>query len=156
MSNETPLTAHRILDVARQAGVSKSTVSRVLNESSSVDPETRRRVLEIARKLNYYRNATAQRLARGGRSDFFGLLISDVENPVFPEVVKSFETAAAAKEYNLFLCATNYDPARTNAAVRKMIENGVRGVAIMTSSVTEDLAQQLAARQIAVVVIDLR
>ncbi len=155
MSNETPLTAHRILDVARQAGVSKSTVSRVLNESSSVDPETRRRVLEIARKLNYYRNATAQRLARGGRSDFFGLLISDVENPVFPEVVKSFETAAAAKEYNLFLCATNYDPARTNAAVRKMIENGVRGVAIMTSSVTEDLAQQLAARQIAVVVIDL-
>jgi DNA-binding LacI/PurR family transcriptional regulator len=146
---------YRIRDVAEQAGVSKSTVSRVLNESSLVDPDTRRRVLETARRLNYYRNASAQRLARGGRSDFFGLLISDIENPVFPEMIKSFETAAATKGYDLFLCATNYDVDRMEAAVRKMIENGVRGVAIMTSSATEEVAEQLAARQIAVVVVDL-
>ncbi|MBI3476005.1 MAG: LacI family DNA-binding transcriptional regulator [Acidobacteria bacterium] len=146
---------YRIRDVAEHAGVSKSTVSRVLNESSLVDHDTRRRVLESARKLNYYRNANAQRLARGGRSDFFGLLISDIENPVFPEMVKSFETAAAAKGYDLFLCATNYNADRTRAAVRKMIENGVRGAAIMTSSATEEIANELAARQIAVVVVDL-
>jgi DNA-binding LacI/PurR family transcriptional regulator len=146
---------YRIRDVAEQAGVSKSTVSRVLNSSSLVDRETRRRVLEVARKLNYYRNASAQQLARGGRSDFFGLLISDIENPVFPEMIKSFETAAASKGYDLFLCATNYDLNRTEAAVRKMIENGVRGVAIMTSSAPDELAQQLALRQIAVVVVDL-
>jgi len=146
---------YKIRDVAEQAGVSKSTVSRVLNQSSLVDPDTRRRVLETAQKLNYYRNASAQRLARGGRSDFFGLLISDIENPVFPEMIKSFETAAASKGYDLFLCATNYHVERTEAAVRKMIENGVRGVAIMTSSATEEIAVQLAARQIAVVVIDL-
>ena len=146
---------YKIRDVAEQAGVSKSTVSRVLNQSSFVDPETRRRVLETARQMNYYRNASAQQLARGGRSDFFGLLISDIENPVFPEMIKSFETAAAAKGYDLFLCATNYDVARTEAAVRKMIENGVRGVAIMTSSATDELAQELATRQIAVVVVDL-
>ena len=133
---------YKIRDVAERAGVSKSTVSRVLNQSSLVDPETRRRVLEAARQLNYYRNASAQQLARGGRSDFFGLLISDIENPVFPEMIKSFETAAAAKGYDLFLCATNYDVDRTEAAVRKMIENGVRGVAIMTSSATDELAQQ--------------
>ncbi len=146
---------YKIRDVAEQAGVSKSTVSRVLNQSSLVDPETRRRVLETARQMNYYRNASAQQLARGGRSDFFGLLISDIENPVFPEMIKSFETAAAAKGYDLFLCATNYDVDRTESAVRKMIENGVRGVAIMTSSATDELAQQLAIRQIAVVVVDL-
>ena len=145
---------YRILDVAHQAGVSKSTVSRVLNESNSVDPETRRRVLETAQKLNYYPNASAQRLARG-HSDFFGLLISDIENPVFPEMIKGFESAAAAKGYDLFLCTTNYNVHRMEAAVRKMIENGVRGVAIMTSSATEEVAQQLALRQIAVVVIDL-
>jgi DNA-binding LacI/PurR family transcriptional regulator len=145
----------RIRDVAEQAGVSKSTVSRVMNQPSLVDPETRRRVLETAQRLNYYRNASAQRLARGGRSDFFGLLISDIENPVFPEMIKSFETSAAAKGYDLFLCATNYSVERTQAAVRKMIENGVRGVAIMTSSATEEIATQLAARQIAVVVVDL-
>lgn len=145
---------YRILDVAHEAGVSKSTVSRVLNQSTSVDPETRRRVLEAARKLNFYPNASAQRLARG-KSDFFGLLISDIENPVFAEMIKGFERAAAAKGYNLFLCATNYDPQRMESAVRKMIENGVRGVAIMTSSATEDIAQQLAVRQISVVVVDL-
>jgi DNA-binding LacI/PurR family transcriptional regulator len=146
---------YRIRDVAKQAGVSKSTVSRVLNDSSRVDADTRKRVLETARKLNYYRDASAHRLARGGRSDFFGLLISDVENPVFPEMIKSFETCAAAKGYNLFLCATNYDANRTESAVRKMIENGVRGVAIMTSSATEATALELASRQIAVLVVDL-
>jgi len=153
--SEVSQVPYRIRDVAKQAGVSKSTVSRVLNDSSRVDADTRKRVLETARKLNYYRNASAHRLARGGRSDFFGLLISDVENPVFPEMIKSFETSAAAKDYNLFLCATNYDTGRTEAAVRKMIENGVRGVAIMTSSATEATALELASRQIAVVVVDL-
>jgi len=143
-----------ILDVAKHAGVSKSTVSRVLNLSSSVDPYTRRRVLQAAQELNYYPNASAQRLARG-RSDFFGLLISDIENPVFPEMIKSFENAAAAKGYDLLLCTTNYDAHRMHTAVRRMIENGVRGVAIMTSSATEEVAQQLALRQIATVVIDL-
>lgn len=147
--------AYRIRDVADHAGVSKSTVSRVLNGSTMVDPDTRRRVLEAARKLNYYRNASAHQLARGGRSDFFGLLISDIENPVFPEMIKSFETAAAMKGYDLFLCATNYDADRASSAVRKMIENGVRGAAIMTSSATEDIAEELAARQIPVVVVDL-
>ncbi len=145
---------YRILDVAQHAGVSKSTVSRVLNRSNSVDPETRRRILETVQRLNYYPNASAQRLARG-RSDFFGLLISDIENPVFPEMIKGFESAATAKGYNLFLCTTNYEPHRMEAAVRKMIENGVRGVGIMTSSATEDIAQQLALRKIAVLVVDI-
>jgi LacI family transcriptional regulator len=134
--------------------VSKATVSRVLNKARFVDPETRRRVLESARKLNYYRNAHAQRLARG-RSDFFGLIISDIENPVFPEVIKSFETAAAEKGYDLLLCTTNYDPDRTQAVVRKMIENRVRGVAVMTSGASEEVAEELAARQVAVVFLDL-
>ena len=58
---------YRIRDVAQQAGVSKSTVSRVFNRSNLVDTETRRRVLEIARKLDYHPNASAKQLARGGR-----------------------------------------------------------------------------------------
>jgi LacI family transcriptional regulator len=120
-----------------------------------VDADTRRRVLETAQKLNYYRSASAQHLARGGRSDFFGLLISDVENPVFPEMIKGFETAAAAKGYDLFLCATDYRIERAEAAVRKMIENGVRGVAIMTSSLNEEMAVPLTARDIAVAMVDL-
>jgi LacI family transcriptional regulator len=145
---------HRIRDVAERAKVSTATVSRVLNGSPLVDENTRRRVLEISEELNYYRNASAQRLRKGVRSDFLGLIISDITNPVFPEMIKGFETAAAEEGYDLFLCATNYDPNRTQAAVRKMIENGVRGVAIMTSSVGVEVAEELAARQIAVVLFD--
>ena len=144
-----------IRDVAEHAGVSKSTVSRVLNRSNLVDPDTRRRVLETAQKLNYYRNASAQQLARGGRSDFFGLLISDIENPAFPEMIKGFETAAAAMGYHLFLCTTDYHTERAEAAIRKMIENGVRGVAIMTSSLTEEITAPLAVRDISAVMVDL-
>ena len=146
---------YRIRDVAQQAGVSKSTVSRVFNRSNLVDAETRRRVLEIAQKLDYHPSASAKHLARGGRSDFFGLLISDIENPVFPEMIKGFETAAVAKGFNLFLCTTDYHPERAQAALRKMIENGARGVAIMTSSLTEQFAIPLAARDIPVVMLDL-
>jgi len=146
--------AYRIRDVAERAGVSKTTVSRVLNEAPFVDPKTRRKVLETARKLNYYRNASAQWLARG-RSGFFGLIISDIENPVFPEMIKSFENAAAQKGYDLLLCTTNYDPARTQVVVRKMIENRVRGVAVMTSGASESVANALADRQVPVVFLDL-
>ena len=145
----------RIREVAEHAGVSKSTVSRVLNRSALVDPDTRRRVLEAAQRLNYYRSASARHLARGGKSDFFGLLISDIENPVFPEMIKGFETAAAAMGYGLFLCTTNYSSDRAESAVRKMIENGVRGVAVMTSSLSEEIALPLAARDIGVVMVDL-
>jgi len=145
---------HRIRDIAERAKVSTATVSRALNGSPLVDEKTRRRVLEISEQLNYYRNATAQRLRNGGRSDFYGLIISDFTNPVFPEMIKGFETAAAEEGYDLFLCATNYDASRTQAAIRKMIENGVRGVAILTSSVDVEFAEELAERQIAVVLLD--
>lgn len=148
--------AYRIRDVAQQAGVSKSTVSRVFNRSNLVDSETRRRVLETARKLDYHPNASAKQLARGGRSDFFGLLISDIENPVFPEIIKGFGTAAAARGFDLFLCTTDYHAERAQGAVRKMVENAVRGVAIMTSSLTEEIAVPLAARDIPVVMLDLQ
>ena len=122
----------RMKDVAERAGVSVTTVSHVVNKTRQVAPETRRRVLEVIRDTNFYKNVHARRLARGG-SDFFGLIVSDIGNPFFPEIIKSFETAALDRGFDLLLCNTNYDPHRTQAAVRKMIENKVRGVAVMTS-----------------------
>jgi DNA-binding LacI/PurR family transcriptional regulator len=90
-----------------------------------------------------------------GRSDFFGLIVSDIGNPFVPEVVKGFEAAALEKEFDLLLFNTNYDPGRTEAAVRRMIENKVRGVAVMTSEWGSSLAQDLATHQVAVVFLDL-
>lgn len=140
-------------DVAQKAGVSISTVSHVVNETRPVAPATRTRILEAMRDLNYYKNAFGRRLARG-RSDSFGLLISDIENPFFPELIKSFENAVVENSMDVFLCATNYDPERARKAVRRMIENKVQGVAVMTSQLDAALVEELIAGEIPVVLMD--
>lgn len=145
--------ARRMEDVAQRAEVSVATVSHVVNKTRYVAPETRNRVLKAIQELNYYKDAHARRLAIG-QSDFFGLIVSDIENPFFPELVKSFETAALDRGFDLMLSNTNYDPRRTQQAVRKMIENKVRGVAVMTSEFDPVLTAELTANRVAVVVLD--
>lgn len=140
-------------DVARRCGVSETTVSHVVNHTRFVAPETRRRVLAAMRELDYLGNAHARRLARG-RSNFLGLIISDIENPFFPGLIKGFEGAALERGFDLLLCTTNYDPDRTRAAFRKMVENKVPGVAVMTSQVDPALAEILASHRVASVFLD--
>jgi LacI family transcriptional regulator len=115
-----------MMDVARRAGVSVSTVSHVMNETREIAPATRERVMRAIRELNYYKNNSARLLVRG-HSDTIGLIISDIENPFLPELVKSFERAASAAGLELLLGMTNYDRKKAEAAVRRMIENRVRG-----------------------------
>jgi LacI family transcriptional regulator len=94
--------AYRMSDVAERAGVSKATVSRVLNNREFIDPETRRRVLEVARQLKYCQNVHARTLAYG-RSDLFGLIISEIANPFFPDVMRGFEEAALKRGFEVLL-----------------------------------------------------
>lgn len=143
-----------IRDVAERAGVSVATVSHVLNRTRYVAPQTEQRVLLAIRKLKYYKNVNAGRLARGS-SEFFGLIISDIENPFFPKIIKSFEAEAVKHRLDVLLCATNYDPDRTQMAVQKMIENRVRGVAVMTVSVDPAIARELKKSHIPVVFLEL-
>jgi DNA-binding LacI/PurR family transcriptional regulator len=140
-------------DVAELAGVSISTVSHVLNNTRPVAEMTRARILQIMRQLNYYKNAGGRRLARG-RSDAFGLIISDVENPFFPEVINNFERAVVEIGFDTFLAPTNYDPVHASNAIRRMIENKVQGVAVMTSQLESSLVDQLLRNDIPVVTLD--
>lgn len=140
-------------DVARRCGVAESTVSRVLSGTKYVEPATRARVEQAVREMNFHRDSHARRLARG-RSDFLGLVISNIENPFYPGLIKSFETAALAQGYEVLLCSTNYDPARTEHVFRRMIENKSPGVAVMTSGVDPAMAQHLAEHGIASVFLD--
>ena len=120
-----PTSSVQMKDVAERAGVSISTVSHVLNNTRPVAEMTRARILQIMRQLNYYKNAGGRRLARG-RSDAFGLIISDVENPFFPEVINNFERAVVEIGFDTLLAPTNYDPVHASNAVRRMIENKSR------------------------------
>jgi LacI family transcriptional regulator len=81
--------------------------------------------------------------------------VSDIENPFFPEIVKSFETRARELGYDAILGDTNYDPQLTQQAAERMMEHKVRGVAIMTSEIGMNLVHDLARRKIAVTFLDL-
>ncbi len=140
-------------DVAERCGVAESTVSHVINGTRFVSPEMREKVLEAMRELNYYGNAHARRLARGS-SDFLGLIISDIENPFFPGLIKAFESAALTHGYDVLLSTTNYEAARTEKSFRKMIENLTPGVAVMTSRVHAEMAELLDQNEVASVFLD--
>ena len=123
-------------EVAKRAGVSPATVSRVLNKTHYIADETRQRVLEAVSELNYYKNVHARRLSTG-QSDLFGLVISEIANPYFPEVIRGFQAAAWDRGFDVLLLNTEYDPNRTQSVIRKLVESDVRGVAIMTSSIDD-------------------
>ena len=143
-----------IRDVAKAAAVSTATVSNVLNNTGKVGAQTRRLVLSTVKKLGYIRDVHARHLASHDRRTL-GIIVSDIENPFFPEVIKSFETRARQLGYDAILSDTNYDPRRTREATERMMEHKVRGVAIMTSEISLQLVHELARRMIAVTFLDL-
>src|SRR5271166_2288603 len=140
-------------DVAARAGVSVTTVSHVLNSTRPVAHATRDRVLSAARELNYYKNASARLLARG-RSDAYGLIISDIENPFFAELIKAFEIACLEKGMTTLLSTTNYNTEQARKAVRRMIESKVAGVAVLTSQLDAELIEELIASSTPMVLLD--
>lgn len=143
-----------IRDVAREANVSTATVSHALNRTGQVSRATRRQVLSVVRRLGYFPNAHARNLAwRNSRT--LGMIVSDIENPFFPEVIKSFETRARQLGYEVILSDTNYDPGLMRRATEKMLEHHVRGVAVMTSEANLQLIEEIARRRIAVTFLDL-
>src|SRR5580700_11888268 len=143
-----------IRDVAKAAGVSTATVSNVLNNTGKVGRNTRGIVLGAVKRMGYVPNVHARHLASGDHRSL-GIIISDLENPFFPEIVKGFETRARQLGYDILVSDTNYDPRRTREAAERMMEHNVRGVAIMTSETSSRLIQELERRRIAVTFLDL-
>ena len=129
--------------VARLAGVSIKTVSRVINGASYVSEETRRRVTRAIQRLNYRPNALARGLVTG-RSRSIGLIIADIVNPFFPPLVRAVEDVAAARGYTVVLCDTDEDPAREHAAISVLLEKKVDGLVLCASRVTAGVLRAVA------------
>jgi DNA-binding LacI/PurR family transcriptional regulator len=142
-----------IKDIANEAGVSTATVSHVINKTRFVSDEVRARVLKAIELHHYYPNAHARSLASGS-SRILGLVISDIANPFFPELVKSIEAAAFEHNYDVVLSNTNYEAERASHYVRRFIERKVAGVALMTSEMDKSLIEELARREVSVVFLD--
>jgi len=141
-------------DVAKAAGVSTATVSLVLNKRGKVTAQTRLRVLSTVKRLGYLPNIHARRLASQS-TRILGIIVSDIENPFFPEVIKGFLDRTHQLGYDAILSDTNYDPRRTQKAAARMMAHNVSGVAVMTSEVNARLIEELARRKIAVTFLDL-
>jgi DNA-binding LacI/PurR family transcriptional regulator len=142
-----------IRDVAQRAGVSIATVSRAVNGISTVAPELAERVWNAIREVGYVPNTQARALV-SGRSRLLGLVVSEITNPFFPELVQEFENLAVEQGYEVFIGSTNYDPIRTESLVRRMLQRSVDGVAIMTFGIEQELIQKLVDRAFPMVFVD--
>lgn len=144
----------RIKDVASLAGVSTATVSHVINKTRYVSEETKQRVLAAIENVGYTPNVFARNLA-SGQSRTLGLIISDITNPFFPDLVKSIQEKALELAYDVLVLNTNYEPERDAPYVQRLLELQVRGVMILTTEMDLKVLERLSSRKISVVFLDI-
>jgi DNA-binding LacI/PurR family transcriptional regulator len=145
----------RIKDVARAAGVSSATVSRVLAHKEYVRESTRRRVLSAVEKLNYQPSRVARSL-RVKSSQIIGLIISDIQNPFFTSLVRAVEDVAYESKYAVFLCNSDEDVEKESLYIDLMIAENVAGVIITTTQETNSPCKKLLDANIPLVSVDRR
>lgn len=142
-----------IRDVAKHAHVSIATVSRTINRVPTVDKQLAERVWKSIHVLNYFPNTQARSLV-SGRSRLFGLLISEITNPFFPELIQGFEEIAVDNGYEILIGSTNYDLGQIDTCVRRMLERNVEGVAVMTFGIEQPVLEELTSREVPMVFVD--
>lgn len=142
-----------IRDVAKRARVSIATVSRVVNRISTVDPDLAKRVWKAVDEIGYVPNPQARALV-SGHSKILGLIVSEITNPFFPEIIQEFDDLAVAQGYEVMIGSTSYDPVRTESVVRRMLQRNVDGVAVMTFGIEEDIVKRLVDNPLPLVFVD--
>lgn len=143
-----------IREIAKRAKVSIATVSRAINQVPTVDPVLARRVWKVIDEVGYYPNTQARALV-SGRSRIFGLVVSEITNPFFPEIVQVFEDIAVQHGYDVLLISTVHDPKRMNSSVRRMIERRVDGVAVMSFGMEDQLLEDPNFHNVPMVFVDV-
>jgi DNA-binding LacI/PurR family transcriptional regulator len=143
-----------IRTIARLANVSIATVSRTINRVATVNPEISKQVWKVIEEVNYFPNTQARALV-SGRTWILGLIVSEITNPFFPELIQGFEDVAVEHGYEILVSSTNYDSKRMSQCIRRMLERNVDGVAIMTFGIEEPLLDQLAQRNVPLVFVDV-
>ena len=126
-----------ISDVARAAGVSVATVSRVLNRSDKVKPETKERVVQVIERLEYTPDASAKAL-RSRRTSLIGVVIPDVSSIYYLELLKGIENTAIEANYNLIICDAQNSPKRENEYMRMLAERRLDGFIIINTLLPTD------------------
>ncbi|HDM69953.1 MAG TPA: LacI family transcriptional regulator [Thermotogales bacterium] len=113
--------------IAKFAGVSTATVSRVLNNSRKVNPEIARKVIEIANNLNYRPNEVARGLVKG-KIKTFGVVVPDIDNPFFSKICKAIQNTVRKEGYSVFLYNTDGKAEREKEIIENLIQQLIEGV----------------------------
>jgi len=145
----------RLEDVASKAKVSVSTVSRVVNGSAAVKSSTRKRVTAALEAMNYRPNLQARSLV-AGRSNTFGIIVSNLENPFFVDIFHALEKKARAAGYEVLVGNTGYDPAQLTACIDQFLGRRVVGLAIIVSENLSPAQKQLAQTDIPIAIFDAK
>jgi LacI family transcriptional regulator len=141
-----------ILDVARAAGVSKSTVSNVIRDTGSVSPETRRRVRAAIEQVGYRPNAVARSLVRR-RTSTVGLVVGDLANVFYSELAKLVEQRMSAAGYTAMICNTDGHPASERRRIGSLLEQRVAGIVMLQFSGAEEVLAEVRGQGVPLVVV---
>lgn len=121
-------------DVARGAGVSARTVSRVLNDEPRISPETRQRVTAVVAELGFRPNVMARNMRVGARDAAVGLVIPELANPFFSAVASGVEKSIRTRGLTLVIASSEEDPQRERAAVNTLLERQVAALILVPSA----------------------
>ena len=144
-----------IRTVAAAAKVSIATVSRTINGSPLVSEQLSKRVWQAIEQLHYVPNTHARTLV-SGRSRLLGIIVENITNPFFPELIRSFEEIAVGYGYEILVSSSNSDPAVLTTCIRRMLERKVDGVAVMTFGEEETVLDQFVHRGVPIVLAEFK
>lgn len=142
-----------IKDVAKEAGVSIATVSRVLNDINVVNEDTKKKVLVAIKKLGYRPNIVARSL-KTQRTSTIGIIVPDISSQLYPEIVRGAEDVANIYEYNIMLCNTDLDIEKEKEYLRVLKEKMVDGVLYMSNSLEKEIVELLKELNIPTVLVE--
>lgn len=131
-----------IKDVAKLAGVSVATVSRVLNDKGYVGQRTREMVEQAIKELNYKPNEVARSLFKK-QSNTIGLIVPDIMNPFFPELARAVEDTASKYGYNVILCNSDEDKVKEQTYLDMLQQNYVTGIIVSSNTMTATQIEEL-------------
>ncbi|PNZ10394.1 catabolite control protein A [Staphylococcus coagulans] len=140
-----------IYDVAREARVSMATVSRVVNGNQNVKPETRDKVNEVIKRLNYRPNAVARGLA-SKRTTTVGVIIPDISNIYYSQLARGLEDIATMYKYHTIISNSDNDPDKEKEIFNNLLSKQVDGIIFLGGTLTEDIKEQISRASIPVVV----
>lgn len=142
-------------DIAKLAGVSSATVSRVINGSSAVRPATAERVQRVIDEYRFIPNGSATTL-KYGRSSTYGLIIPDITNPFFPEFIQSFEGILADTNHNMLMATTASQSSKMQKTIYRMMVSQVEGIALLASEIETEPIEAMMRNRVPLVTMDRR